>query len=320
VRNSFASIQWTAALLLCAGPAAGADAPPWAYPLPPPNLVQHVDDGNALHVPDSSASYTLTQLGNLYEAVDWHPEDHPALPAVVAHGHPPDVYACGYCHRADGSGGPENARLAGLPYGYVLQQLADFKSGARRTAVPGRRPQAVMAAVAKALSEDDARAAAAYFATLKPRHNIRVVETTTVPRTISAGWFLVAAPGAATEAIGRRIIEVPEDVERFERRDARAGFVAYVPPGSLGKGAAFVAGTVPGKTLPCATCHGAGLRGLGNAPGIAGRSPSYVVRQLYDIQTGARAGQAAQAMKGVVMRLDAGDMIAIAAYLASLEP
>jgi cytochrome c553 len=315
-------LQACGAALLLGGTAAAeaADPPSWAYPIRPADLVPRPDDGSVLHVADSSAGFTRTQLGNPYEAADWHPEDHPPMPAVVAHGRPPEVYACGYCHRADGSGGPENARLAGLPFGYILQQLADFRSGARRTAVPARRPHALMAGVARALTQDEARAAAAYFAVLKPRRSIRVVETDTVPRTVNPGWFLAPAPGGATETLGRRIIEVPEDVEDFERRDTRARFIAYVPPGSLARGAAIVTGSAGGKTPPCATCHGAGLRGLGNAPGLAGRSPSYVVRQFYDIAAGARAGQAVQVMKGLLARLDEDDRIAVAAYLASLEP
>jgi cytochrome c553 len=55
-------------------------------------------------------------------------------------------------------------------------------------------------------------------------------------------------------------------------------------------------------------------------PSISGRSPSYVVRQLYDIQNGARAGMATQLMKATVANLSVDDMLAIAAYLASLTP
>jgi cytochrome c553 len=55
-------------------------------------------------------------------------------------------------------------------------------------------------------------------------------------------------------------------------------------------------------------------------PSIAGRSPSYVVRQIYDIQSGARAGVANQSMKAVVANLSVNDMVAIAAYTASLNP
>ena len=38
-------------------------------------------------------------------------------------------------------------------------------------------------------------------------------------------------------------------------------------------------------------------------PSIVGRSPSDVVRQLYDIQNGARAGMATQLMKATVVNL-----------------
>ena len=53
---------------------------------------------------------------------------------------------------------------------------------------------------------------------------------------------------------------------------------------------------------------------------FAGRSPSYIMRQLYDIQHGVRNGQWAELMKPVVAGLSEGDMVAIAAYTASLAP
>ena len=52
-------------------------------------------------------------------------------------------------------------------------------------------------------------------------------------------------------------------------------------------------------------------------PGIAGRSPSYMVRQLYDMQQGARKGVWTDLMKPVVAKLTNEDMLAIAAYTAS---
>ena len=137
------------------------------------------------------------------------------------------------------------------------------------------------------------QAAAAYFSALKPRANIRVVETDSVPKTFVAG--MVSSPPAipvSKEPIGQRIIEVPEDLEQFENRDPRSQFIAYVPIGSIAKGAALVSTGGAGKTLQCAICHGQDLKGLGGIPSIAGRSPSYIVRQLYDIQNGARAGTA----------------------------
>jgi cytochrome c553 len=56
------------------------------------------------------------------------------------------------------------------------------------------------------------------------------------------------------------------------------------------------------------------------APPIAGRSPTYLVRQLYEIQSGIRAGSAAAPMKIGVTGLSPDDMIAVAAWAASLPP
>jgi cytochrome c553 len=131
--------------------------------------------------------------------------------------------------------------------------------------------------------------------------------------------MLVVSEGGETEPIGGRIIETPENLERTELRDDHSGFVAYVPVGSIKKGEVLVTGG-SSKALRCATCHGSGLRGKGKVPPLAGRSPSYIVRQLYDIQSGARTGVAVHPMKPVVTKLTIDDMAAIAAYTASLNP
>jgi cytochrome c553 len=315
--------QYVLALALACGfsvAAHAAEGPPaWAYPVNPPDLKPRVDDGVMRRVPDSSATYSVTQLRDRFIAPVWHPGDHPSLPQVVAEGRKPNVFACGFCHRADGPGGPENASLAGLPAAYIAQQMADYKSGARKTSVPKRNIELMMS-LAKEATEAEIHAAASYFSSLKPRSNIKIVETDTVPKTSVAGWFLAASKTGETEPIGQRIIETPEDVEQFENRDTRARFVAYVPVGSVAKGAELVGTGGGGKTLQCSICHGQDLRGLGGTPSIAGRSPSYVVRQLYDIQNGARAGTAAQLMKGAVANLTVDDMASIAAYLATRAP
>ena len=299
-------------------PCVAVDLPTWAYPVNPPDFKPTPDDGTIRHVPDSIAGFTLTQLRDLYAAPDWHPEDHAKMPEIVARGRKPEVHACGFCHRADGPGGPENASIAGLPYAYIVQQMADYKSGARATALPKRLPQALMISLSKKITDEEVMAAATYFSSLKPRSNIRVIETNSVPQTYVAGWFLADKKSNEKEAIGQRIIEVPEHLEQFESRDTRATFIAYVPVGSIKKGEALVAGKVPDKTLACATCHGADFRGMDATPSISGRSPSYVIRQLYELQAGIRAGPSAPLMKPVVDKLSLDDMISIAAYLASL--
>jgi cytochrome c553 len=126
---------------------------------------------------------------------------------------------------------------------------------------------------------------------------------------------------AGTEPIGQRIIEMPENTERTEMfRDPRSGFVAYVPTGSIRKGEQLVTTGGGGKTVACGVCHGGDLKGLGPVPGLAGRSPSYVARQLYDLQQGARKGVWSELMKSAVAKLTPEDMLNIAAYTASRTP
>ena len=302
-------------------PASAADDPPaWAYPVNPPDFKPAADDGVLRHVPDSTVEYPLPQLRNRFLAPDWHPEGHPQMPAVVANGRKPDVSACGFCHRAEGTGGPENASLAGLPFAYIVQQLADYKSGARSTAVPGRAPHALMIAGARALTDAEAQEAAGYFSRLGAQARLRVVESERVPLTHVTGWILARADATGTEALGQRIVELPDDLENYEHRDSRATFTAYVPPASIQRGEALVSGQDSAKAPACATCHGKDLRGLEARPSIAGRSPTYVFRQLYEIQRGVRNGAGVQPMKDAVARLSRDDMIAIAAYLGTLKP
>jgi cytochrome c553 len=301
-------------------PATSSSFPSWAYPWAP-DFKSAPDDGVPRHVPDSAAAFTITQERDLFFAPDWHPDDHPAMPDVVAHGRPPDVRACGSCHRTEGTGGPENASLAGLPAAYIAQQMADYKSGARKFAGPPQRgPVLLMTAIAKAASDADIQAAAAYFSSLKPRSVIRVVETDTVPATHIARVFYMLSKDGGTEPIGERIIEVPDDAAQFEHRDTRSTFTAYVPKGSMAKGEALAKTGGAGITTPCAICHGPDLKGAASVPGIAGRSPSYLVRQIYDIQQHARAGSGSVLMVPVVEKLSQDDMISLAAYVSSLKP
>ncbi len=55
-------------------------------------------------------------------------------------------------------------------------------------------------------------------------------------------------------------------------------------------------------------------------PAIAGRPPTYIVRQLNDMKTGARSGISTALMKAVVEKLSVEDMVAIAAYVGSRDP
>ena len=297
--------------------------PPWAYPVNPPggSAGQATeDDGSPKRVPGSAVALTLPQIRDLFNVPDWHPNDHPPMPDVVAHGRRPDVWACGFCHLPNGFGRPENSGLAGLPATYIIQQIADFRNGSRKSADPDMRPPAFMIRVAQAANDAEVKAAAAYFASVAFTSWIRVVETETVPSTHVARGMLVASEDGGTEPIGQRIIELPEDLARTELRDAASGFIAYVPAGSIRQGEALVKTGGNGKTVACGVCHGEDLRGRGPVPPIAGRSPSYTVRQLFDMQRGVRNGLWADLMKDVVADLTLDDMVSIAAYSASREP
>ena len=301
--------------------AKAADSPPqWAYPENNPNYKPPVDDGKPVRVPNSTAGYTWTQLRTRFTAPVWHPEDHGPLPDIVAKGRDPNVFACGFCHRADGPGGPENADLAGLPKSYLIQQMAEYRRGARVTSVLSRLPPTLMIGLSKSITDAEVEAAAAYFSALKPRKRIKVVESDMAPKSYIAGVVWAADENGEREPLGQRILEIPDDLIQFESRDPRSMFTAYVPVGSLAKGEALVNKGGPGKTFQCAPCHGPDLKGLGPLPSIVGRSPSYMFRQLYDFAHGARTGEWSPLMAQVVSNLDQNDMLAIVAYLASLDP
>jgi cytochrome c553 len=302
------------ALVLLAALAAAADNPDWAYP--PTPKPEPLDNVVLKQMPGSAKQFTQAQIDDQFNPPDWYPDEHPPMPQIVAHGTKPAVQACARCHLPTGAGHPESSGLAGLPASYIVRQMAAFRNGERK----GIRATN-MIAFAKAIADDDVREAAAYYAALKPGAWTRVVETDTVAKSfVGAGAMRFALPDGGSEPIGSRIIELPEDAMRAASRDAHSGFVAYVPPGSIARGEALVMAGGAGKTIPCTICHGPALKGLGEVPGITGRSPIYVVRALNDMQTGNRAGSLVELMKAVVAKLGIDDMIAIAAYLGAREP
>ena len=317
------------------------DAPPpwaWAFVTPPPPGTPPavpappaaLDNTTQLNLPGSKLSFTRAQIANPFGPADWFPEDHPPMPNIVAHGREsaqPQIWACGYCHYPNGKGRPENASIAGLAYDYLVQQLMNFRSGARKTSDPRKANTAQMAQFASAMTDEEIREAAKYFSSMPATPWIKVVESETAPktRTPKGMMFLtLAGSEAGSEPLGRRIIETPVNADETEiLRNPRSGFVAYVPPGSLEKGRALVENGVTasgGKVTPCTACHGLDLRGLGPVPGLAGRSPSYIARQLYDIQHGNRAGTWTPLMTAVVANLGPDDLLTASAYLASLGP
>lgn len=297
--------------------------PDWVYPMNPPagGIPPPPDDRVLLRVPDSAAAFTRAQVKDLFAVPDWHAQSHPPMPEVVAHGRKPAVYACGYCHLPDGTGRPENAALAGLPVEYIVAQVLAIRRGERRSASQeAYLPVEFMRTTAEYVTESDLRAAAVYFAGLRMMRRVGVVETDTVPVTHVAGWLHVPVAGGGVELLGQRIIEVPVDTELHELRDSQAGYVAYVPSGSVARGEQLALRGGGERTLPCTGCHGADLKGVGLVPPIAGRSPTYLLRQLVGFRNGARSSESGRPMQPVVERLGIEEMIAVAAYVATREP
>ena len=303
---------------------AAGEPPAWAYAIPlpaPAGAPAAPPDTSIKQIPGSTLSFTRQQISDGFGPADWFPGDHPTMPDIVAHGKRPDARACGLCHYPNGKGRQENAGVAGLPVSYFIQQMNDFRSGVRKSAEQRKANTNLMIAIAKAMTPEEIRASAEYFGAMKWTPWIRVVETATVPKMESRGGIWIPVEGGQKEPIGVRIMETPENPERTEiLRDPRSGFIAYAPVGSLKKGEALVKTGGNGKTVECGVCHGAELLGLGPVPGIAGRSPSYLVRQMYDMQAGARHGEWTDLMKPVVAKLTDEDFVNIAAYVSSRMP
>jgi len=286
--------------------------------------------------------------------VDWYPEDHKGIPTpdIVAFGsktprpNPLDggkmvtITACSLCHLPNGFGRAENANVAGLPVEYFEEQINEFRSGKRDTSDPSKTNNAQMISFAQTLTDSEVRQAAEYFAKFSfamPKDKwITVQEVDRVPKLEGNGsWMVFSDPqnyagqgvafvkdtGGNFEAIGNRIVETPRvPVDQDVWRDPHSGFMAYVPVGSVEKGKKLVETGDNGRFTACTVCHGADLRGLGPVPPLAGRSPSYIARQLYDMQDGKRLGPWTQLMSPVVAALQPADLLNISAYVASLKP
>jgi cytochrome c553 len=297
--------------------------PFWAFTWDPPataTLKRKPDDEVMRTIKGSKQTFSRTQVLNAFDVVDWHPESHAPVPDVVMKGRKPQPVACAFCHLPNGAGLVENAPLAGLPVEYFMRQVRDFRNQSRGTMDMRMASWHGMAEyITPPLTDNEARVAAEYYSKLKLKPYLKVIETNTVPKVHSLQYTLVPVAGGGTEPIGNRIIETPTDMERHDLLDDAVGYTVYVPKGSIRKGERLVK-TGGGKTLPCTTCHGMDLRGIGEVPPIAGRSPSNAARQLYNMKFGVRAVPEMLLMKEVVRNLNDEDIVNILAYISTLKP
>jgi cytochrome c553 len=307
--------------------------PAWAWAIPGPDdhrtPTPPLDD-KKYTLPGSRFSFTLGEAQGRdpndrnarFGPADWFPEDHPIMPKIVADGdNDRNITPCSLCHLPNGKGRPENAPPAGQPKEYTVTTLMDMKNGLRGSADKRKGNVFRMNAFAEAMTVEEINEVAEYYASMKWTPWIIVKEVEEVPKMYSSigMWIPEEGDKAGMEPIGMRVIETPENVFDAEiLRGPRSKWIAYVPVGAIEKGKNLVTTGGNGKTMPCASCHGPDLHGMGAFPGIAARSPSYIARQLYSYQTADRNGAMSMMMKGVVANMTNDDFVNITAYLASL--
>ncbi|NNC65453.1 MAG: hypothetical protein HKN84_11755 [Gammaproteobacteria bacterium] len=172
-----------------------AQGPDWAYQSVTGEIpAAHRHDPNVQHtIPGSELSLTMPEIDAPFNPPNWLPEQTGPVPEIVAHGKEPDVQACARCHSFSGMGHPESSGLAGLPVNYIIQQMADFKSGARTD-------RFWMNDFAQHVTDDEVRAAAEYFSSRESvKAVVDVVETETIPRVyVGGGLMLFVHPDGGT--------------------------------------------------------------------------------------------------------------------------
>jgi len=178
------------ALALAPTLALAAEKPDWAFAVTEKEQPSPRIPGDKAR---TVGNVTVTRAGadDFFNIPNWRPDMYPALPKIVQYGNKDtQVRACGACHLPTGTGHDESAYVAGLTQRYFMQQMADWKSGNRKFG-------ATMIAMAKVITDAEVKEAADYFAALKPRPWIKVVEADTVPRASSApatsGWCIPPA-------------------------------------------------------------------------------------------------------------------------------
>lgn len=106
---------------------------------------------------------------------------------------------------------------------------------------------------------------------------------------------------------------------------ARRILVALLAAVALGAASTAWADTPDGETLynerTCFTCHGKDGKTpiLPFYPLIAGQNAPYVLQQLIDIKSGARANGNTAAMRGVMHLVNEEEMKILAEYISKLE-
>jgi cytochrome c553 len=289
-------------MMLVVVPAAGYAAEnglKWAYPVEPP-------PGSNAHAAPPSKPINQALIAATYTGL-------PKMPEVVAKGKP---LPCMQCHLANGGSHPESAAIAGLSVSYIIEQVHAFRDGERVDVRTGR-----MVLASKAISEKELKEAAEYYAAIGPERQqwIKTVVSNEVPKgpaPFGGGGFRYHAADGGTEPLPQgMVVEMAQDDDLVRARDQiNGGFVQYVRPDDLALGEKVAAAGA------CGTCHGTDYKGVGDGPRLAGQHAVYMIRQLKDMQIGARKDKNVAVMNAVVTELSDREIVAVSAYLASRRP
>jgi len=178
-----------------------------------------------------------------------------------------------------------------------------------------------MVLASTAISEKELKEAAEYYAAIGPERQqwVKTVVSNDVPKgpaPFGGGGFRYHAVGGGTEPLPQgMVVEMAEDDDLVRARDQiNGGFVQYVRADDLALGEKIATAGA------CGTCHGADYRGVGDVPRLAGQHTVYLIRQLNDMQTGARKDKNVALMKPIVEKLSDREIVAVSAYLASKNP
>jgi cytochrome c553 len=239
----------------------------------------------------------------------------PQAPAVISTGKP---LPCMACHEANGNGHPQTADISGLSANYIIEQVHAF---ANKQRLSGR-----MVEVAKAISETDLKAVAQYYASIGPNRQqwVKTVAGSEAPKQKSngPGRFGFHVPGGGTEPIPEGQIVMMAQDDDLERAgdQINGGFIQYVHPEQLALGERIATTGDNGRITKCDSCHGDNLKGKGDVPRLAGRLPTYLIRTMNDIKTGARRDLGTAPMVPVLAKMSDQDIVAVATYMASKSP
>ncbi len=143
--------------------------PEWAFNIPDKVQPSAVKPEGIVRAPGSAKEYEWAKVAGNANPPDWFPDEHPPAPRAVTGG-AGIRFACGSCHLMSGQshrGGGRHRRHA--------RRIPDPADGYYKAGT--RKDDARMGPIAKSKSDEDIRQAAEYFAALKPRVWVKVIET-----------------------------------------------------------------------------------------------------------------------------------------------